>query len=81
MNKCLIGACLIEFSLGFFVIWGKVNIYFYSYFKHFQPDLPYNYNFIIGSIIAIPMVLSSLVSLKLASYFGYKKFLVFMGFA
>lgn len=33
---CLIGAMLIKLGQGLILTWGKTNIYFYSYYKHFD---------------------------------------------
>ncbi len=41
-KKCLLGVLLAESGLGGVLIWGNVNVYYFSYLREYNKELSYD---------------------------------------
>ena len=46
--------------------WGSLNVYYFSYYKHFDDDLDYKWNSLFLIIVTPPIAIVSIFSLRLA---------------
>ncbi|CAD8044553.1 unnamed protein product [Paramecium primaurelia] len=70
-KKCLIGAVLIKIGSALLLTWGKTNVYFYSFYKQTEPDLSIAYNTLPIAIMALPIALITIFSVKIAKKVGF----------
>ncbi|CAD8053598.1 unnamed protein product [Paramecium sonneborni] len=71
-KKCLIGAILIKIGSALLLTWGKTNVYFYSFYKQTEPDLSIAYNTLPIAIMALPIAVITIFSVKIAKRIGFK---------
>ena len=64
---------MLKFGMALIVTWGKCNIYYYSYYKHYDPQLSFQYNNLSVAILAPPLVLISLISMRIGKIIGFVK--------
>ncbi|KAM3137441.1 hypothetical protein pb186bvf_010414 [Paramecium bursaria] len=69
-QRCLIGAILVKIGQALLLTWGKSNVYYYSYYRQFEPDLSVSLNTIPIALMALPLALLSVYSISLGQYFG-----------
>ena len=58
------------------MIWGNISLYIYSYFKMYNPNMKYKDFSLTLSVMAIPMALLALTSMKIMEKVGVFKFIV-----
>jgi len=71
-KRTLIGASMIKFSSSLSVIWGSVNIYFFSYLKHHGEIIDSTTNSKLLLYAIIPAILSVMIANPFSRLVGYR---------